>query len=360
MSSLNYGTEGLPSTDDPTNPTGAIIQHPYLNPNAYAAAAVAVAASTTAAAAANVGQYQHYYNHPLPPQQLLHVQPTTGFYPPTATTGVNPHVQHGDFNHSSPSVASSSSSIDSSRKTNNNKRNLNATDRLTSSNLPTKGNQKRKIPNDDDLDDDDDDEENKCYLRGAPLPNVIMSNNHSHGGQTGGEEDKEKQARENHCEIERRRRIKMATYFAELCDMVPSCSNLARKPDKLTILRMAAQFMKTLRTNNHSLISQMPASQQTQQQQQQLDLHKPSFLNDQELKYLMVESCDAFLFALNCDNLRIIYVSDAIQHILSYTCQDWYSRYIYGKKKEKIDLKKAVLLFKILFIRMMWKKFVNN
>ena len=123
---------------------------------------------------------------------------------------------------------------------------------------------------------------------------------------------------------------------------------------------MAAQFMKTLRTNNHSLISQMPASQQTQQQQQQLDLHKPSFLNDQELKYLMVESCDAFLFALNCDNLRIIYVSDAIQHILSYTCQDWYSRYIYGKKKEKIDLKKAVLLFKILFIRMMSKKFVNN
>jgi hypothetical protein len=155
-----------------------------------------------------------------------------------------------------------------------------------------------------------------------------MSNNHPQSG-TGGEEDKEKQARENHCEIERRRRIKMATYFAELCDMVPQCSNLARKPDKLTILRMAAQFMKNLRTNNNSLTSQIP---QQQQQQQQMDLHKPSFLNDQELKYLMVESCDAFLFALNCDNLRIIYISDAIQHILSYTCQDWYSSYFYGMK----------------------------
>jgi aryl hydrocarbon receptor nuclear translocator len=165
-----------------------------------------------------------------------------------------------------------------------------------------------------------------------------MSNNHPHhvSGTGGGEEDKEKQARENHCEIERRRRIKMATYFAELCDMVPSCSNLARKPDKLTILRMAAQFMKNLRTTNNSLSIN---SSQICQQQQQVDLHKPSFLNDQELKYLMVESCDAFLFALNCDNLRIIYISDAIQHILSYTCQDWYSRYFYGRTIVKIEIK---------------------
>jgi hypothetical protein len=93
---------------------------------------------------------------------------------------------------------------------------------------------------------------------------------------------------------------------------------------------MAALFMKNLRTNYNSLSSQIPPSQQ----QQQIDLHKPSFLNDQELKYLMVESCDAFLFALNCDNLRIIYISDAIQHILSYTCQDWYSRYFYGREKQ--------------------------
>ena len=156
------------------------------------------------------------------------------------------------------------------------------------------------------------------------MPNAMMSGNHPHGPPGAGEEDKEKQARENHCEIERRRRVKMATYFAELCDMVPSCSNLARKPDKLTILRMAAQFMKTLRTNNNSLTMSSPAISPQQ------DLHKPSFLNDQELKYLMVESCDAFLFALNCDTLRIIYISDAIQHILSYTCQDWYSRYFYG------------------------------
>ena len=175
-------------------------------------------------------------------------------------------------------------------------------------------------PNDDD---DDDDEENKYYLRNAPTSTALMSN-HTFNSDGTNDEDRGKQARENHCEIERRRRVKMATYFTELCDMVPTCSNLARKPDKLTILRMAAQFMKTLRANNHLL---SPNAITTTPQQ---DLHKPSFLNDQELKYLMVESCDAFLFALDCDNLHVIYVSDAIQHILSYACQDWYSKYFYG------------------------------
>ena len=57
--------------------------------------------------------------------------------------------------------------------------------------------------------------------------------------------------RESHCEIERRRRSKMATYVNELCDMVPACSTLARKPDKLTILRLAVAHMKTLQGNLH-------------------------------------------------------------------------------------------------------------
>jgi len=44
----------------------------------------------------------------------------------------------------------------------------------------------------------------------------------------------------------------MATYVNELCDMVPSCSTLARKPDKLTILRLAVAHMKTLQGGSKS------------------------------------------------------------------------------------------------------------
>ncbi|KHJ44082.1 Helix-loop-helix DNA-binding domain protein [Trichuris suis] len=59
--------------------------------------------------------------------------------------------------------------------------------------------------------------------------------------------EKERCARENHSEIERRRRNKMTHYINELADMVPQCAGLGRRPDKLTILRMAVSHMKAIR-----------------------------------------------------------------------------------------------------------------
>ncbi|XP_033477842.1 aryl hydrocarbon receptor nuclear translocator 2 isoform X3 [Epinephelus fuscoguttatus] len=126
--------------------------------------------------------------------------------------------------------------------------------------------------------------------------------------------DKERFARENHSEIERRRRNKMTQYITELSDMVPTCSALARKPDKLTILRMAVSHMKSMRgTGNTSTDG----------------AYKPSFLTEQELKHLILEAADGFLFVVAAETGRVIYVSDSVTPVLNHPQSEWFGSTLY-------------------------------
>ncbi|XP_054637402.1 aryl hydrocarbon receptor nuclear translocator-like isoform X2 [Dunckerocampus dactyliophorus] len=128
--------------------------------------------------------------------------------------------------------------------------------------------------------------------------------------------DKERFARENHSEIERRRRNKMTAYITELSDMVPTCSALARKPDKLTILRMAVSHMKSLRGSGNT----NPDGS-----------YKPSFLTDQELKHLILEAADGFLFVVSCETGRVVYVSDSLTPVLNQSQSDWLGSSLYDQ-----------------------------
>uniref|UniRef100_A0A8D0E797 Aryl hydrocarbon receptor nuclear translocator n=1 Tax=Salvator merianae TaxID=96440 RepID=A0A8D0E797_SALMN len=194
------------------------------------------------------------------------------------------------------------------------------------------------------LDLDDDGEGNSKFLRcdDDHLPNEKERFARSDDEQSSA--DKERLARENHSEIERRRRNKMTAYITELSDMVPTCSALARKPDKLTILRMAVSHMKSLRgTGNTSTDG----------------TYKPSFLTDQELKHLILEAADGFLFIVSCETGRVVYVSDSVTPVLNQPQSQWFGSTLYEqvhpddveKLREQLSTSENALTGRILDLK---------
>lgn len=114
--------------------------------------------------------------------------------------------------------------------------------------------------------------DSKMLRMTSPLPSNSSTNtghNASHAG------DSEKRSvRQNHSEIEKRRRNKMNSYINQLSNLIPTCASVNRKMDKLTVLRLAVQHLKAVRGSIHAY------SQSTS---------RPSNLNDSDLIRLILK-----------------------------------------------------------------------
>ena len=140
-------------------------------------------------------------------------------------------------------------------------------------------------------------------------------------------DDQKKFMKQNHSEIEKRRRDKMNNFITELSKMIPSCMAMSKvrlkvlyhifklticclqKTDKLTILRLAVQHIRAIHSSN-SIDSYSPVN------------YKPSFLSDTELKNLLVPNCDGFLFVVDTARGRILFVSESVRHVLHFTPEE--------------------------------------
>lgn len=89
----------------------------------------------------------------------------------------------------------------------------------------------------------------------------------------------------------------------KLSSMIPPHIPTAHKLDKLSVLRRAVQYLRSLRGMTELYLGENS---------------KPSFIQDKELSHLILKAAEGFLFVVGCERGRIFYVSKSVSKTLRY------------------------------------------